>query len=72
MRKPATLPNICLGGRIQIIDDTTEPPQWKTLARCFATDKNARAVARKHGLSGVWVLDDYGYRWYVSAHLLGV
>ena len=65
--KPAPIPNIDLGGRVQIIDDSTTPPHWKTLARCFATDKHARAIARKHGLPGVWLLDDLGDRHYVSA-----
>ena len=66
--RPAPAPSIDLGGRVQIIDDSTTPPRWKTLARCFATDKRARAIARKHGLPGVWLVDDCGYRRYISAN----
>ena len=65
---PAPMSNIDLGGKVQIIDDSTTPPRWKTLARCFATDKHARAIARQHHLAGVWLVDDCGYRRYVSAH----
>ena len=51
-----------------MIDDSTTPPRWKTLVRCFATDKHARAIARKHGLPGVWLVDDLGDRRYISAN----
>ena len=66
--RPALLPCIDLGGRVQVIDDSTTPPRWKTLARCFATDKHARAIARKHRLPGAWLLDDLGDRRHISAN----
>ena len=68
--RPAPAPSIDLGGRVQIIDDSTTPPRWKTLARCFATTERARAIARQHNLPGVWLVDDYGDRHYVSASWL--
>ena len=65
--KPTSIPNIDLGGKVQIIDDTHTPPRWKTLAHCFATEKHAKAICREHGLSGVWLVDDLGDRRYISA-----
>jgi hypothetical protein len=66
-QKVTPIPNIDLGGRFRIIDDTGIMPKWKTLERGFATVPNAQKVIQKYGLQGVWIFDDAGYQTYVAA-----
>lgn len=65
--KPCPLPNNDLGGRVAIIDASGVKPVWKALGgRIYATEENARRVIRQHGLKGAWLLDDCGYKRWVS------
>ena len=65
MRREAA-PNIDLGGHVQIIEEREGKAYWKTLARCFATVANAKKIMRQHGLTAAWLVDDFGYRTYVT------
>ena len=65
-RKLAPLPNIDLGATFKIIDDSTAPPRWKTVGRGYATQKAAQQFIHTHNLSGIWMVDDCGYKTYVS------
>ena len=52
-----------LGGRLQIIDDSVEPPRWKTVASLnCASRANAERSMRQLGLTSAWLRDDCGER----------
>ena len=54
-------PNIDMPGTVRVIDDTKGFTTWKVLARLpVASEKQARDVARKHGLHVVWLFDQLG------------
>ena len=61
------LPDIIidLGGKLQVIDESSDPPRWRTIARVFPATP-ARAWALLADLPthprNVWLLDDLGCR----------
>lgn len=59
-------PNIDLAAIYQVIDDSVEPPRWKTLHEGYATAKTAQAVIKWHKLPGIWMLDGTGDRQYIA------
>lgn len=61
MSKP--IPTIDLGAKFQVMDMTQDPPRWKTIGTGFATEENARRIARRHGLPGVWINDGFDRRY---------
>jgi len=65
--KPAPPPIIDLGARYQVIDETCDPPRWKTIGCGVACKARAREAAKKAGYSTVWILDGIGCRTLVAA-----
>jgi|GEM_PF-4833934 len=60
-------PIIDLGGRIAVIDDTQDPPKWKTIAKIFpASRAKAIEVAIKNNLKSFWLIDDTGNKQYIN------
>jgi len=53
--------NFDLGAKFQVINEQAN--KWVTIAKGVASDKNAKSVARKHNLPGVWVNDGFGRRY---------
>jgi hypothetical protein len=55
-------PNIDLGGKFKVITEVGGRLVWKTLGYGFATEANARRVAKQHGVKEIWIFDDCGER----------
>jgi len=64
--KPSSLPNIHPGCTIQIIDDTTNPPMWKTIGECFDTINTIRRMMDANNIKTAWIRDCLGDRRYVT------
>ena len=56
-----------LGASFKVIEERKGQVVWRTLEKGYATRANAIAVARKYHLTGVWMVDDLGYKEYISA-----
>jgi hypothetical protein len=66
MSKPAPLPNVHPSCVVQVIDESKNHPQWKTIGSCYDAPNPIAAVLRKHGLNTAWVRDCLGDRRMVS------
>ncbi len=64
--KVAAIPNIHPYCFVQVIDDSQDPPVWKTIGKCFDTTVAVANVMNKHHLKKAWVKDILGDRRYVS------
>jgi hypothetical protein len=65
--KPAPLPIIDLGGRLRVIDDSTDPPRWKTICNLApASEANAIKEMKRRGLRAAWLFDDIGDKRYLT------
>ena len=65
-KRNLSIPIIDLGATFKVIDESATPPQWQTIARGYATKKVAQRLIKKHDLSGIWMIDDLGYKSYIS------
>ena len=68
---PATNDNSWLGNtvthaKIQEIDNTIDPPKWKTLGECIDTPNTIKKELEKKKYQGheVWIRDAFGDRRY--------
>jgi hypothetical protein len=62
VNKPCPIPNIDLGGVVQVIDDSGAKPRWREVGRCVATLKNAEEILRANGLRQGWLYDGFERR----------
>lgn len=60
--RTAPIPNVHPSCRLQVIDDSTDPPRWRTVAECFDAPNPIRREMRRHGLSQCWIVDCLGGR----------
>lgn len=56
------IPVIDLKVRYQIIDESGDKPVWKTVGEGVDSAAAAKALARKLGLTNIWINDGFGRR----------
>lgn len=61
-RRPASLPIIHPGAKVQVIDDSLDPPRWVTLAEVPDTPRHIQEVLAAHDLKSAWARDALGDR----------